>query len=63
MNMENGFQTKTLSRIGTNGLRKGVTDPAIYVNGRSEGQRGQKDGFKRGESVDIQAGWLETGII
>ncbi|KNE94212.1 hypothetical protein PSTG_12441 [Puccinia striiformis f. sp. tritici PST-78] len=59
MDMENGFKTTTPWRIGTNGLRKGVMD-SIYVNGRSEGQRGQMDGLKRGESADVRAKWLET---
>ncbi|KNE87673.1 hypothetical protein PSTG_18936, partial [Puccinia striiformis f. sp. tritici PST-78] len=51
MDTEGRFETRTPSRIGTNGLRKGVMD-SIYVNGRSEGQRGRMDGLKRGESAD-----------
>ncbi|POW19378.1 hypothetical protein PSHT_04705 [Puccinia striiformis] len=48
--------------LETNGSWKGVMD-SIYVNGRSEGQRGRMDGFKRGESADVRAKWLETGQL
>ncbi|KNE94783.1 hypothetical protein PSTG_11875 [Puccinia striiformis f. sp. tritici PST-78] len=60
MDTKGRFKTRTPPRIGANGLRKGLMD-SIYVNGRSEGQRGRMDGLKRGELADVRAKWLETG--